>query len=166
MRPFLACDDLVGLEQALSSLRFGCQEGPPSRKSRSLTCAACAAMRPPAVPGIVFLSGGQEHRVATAHLDEINRLPEPKPWRISFSSGALQDHALETWHVRDENLGPAAGLVPTGSLQQRRQPREIPGMRWKPNRWLPAVLRIAASGATIDINGRDLGIWLTQTGHI
>jgi fructose-bisphosphate aldolase, class I len=60
---------------------------------------------PAAVPGIVFLSGGQEDRVATAHLNAINRLPGPKPWRISFSYGrALQDHALETWHGEDENL--------------------------------------------------------------
>jgi hypothetical protein len=39
-------------------------------------------------------------------------------------------------------------------------------MRWRPHRWLPAVLRIAASGATTDVNGRDLGICSTQTGHI
>ena len=63
---------------------------------------------PAAVPGIVFLSGGQSDRLATAHLDAINRLPGPKPWTISFSYGrALQDPALETWHGRDENL--AAG---------------------------------------------------------
>jgi fructose-bisphosphate aldolase class I len=60
---------------------------------------------PAAVPGIVFLSGGQEDRVATAHLNAINRLPGPKPWKISFSYGrALQDWALEGWHGRDENL--------------------------------------------------------------
>jgi fructose-bisphosphate aldolase, class I len=58
-----------------------------------------------AVPGIVFLSGGQEDIVATAHLNAINRLPGPKPWKISFSYGrALQDPALEAWHGRDENL--------------------------------------------------------------
>lgn len=63
---------------------------------------------PPAVPGVVFLSGGQEDRAATVHLNAINRLPGPKPWKISFSYGrALQDHALEAWHGRDENL--AAG---------------------------------------------------------
>jgi fructose-bisphosphate aldolase class I len=60
---------------------------------------------PAAVPGIVFLSGGQEDRVATAHLDAINRLPGPKPWKISFSYGrALQDPALEAWRGKDENL--------------------------------------------------------------
>ena len=60
---------------------------------------------PAAVPGIVFLSGGQEDRTATAHLNVINRLPGPKPWKISFSYGrALQDPALEAWEGRDENL--------------------------------------------------------------
>ena len=60
---------------------------------------------PAAVPGIVFLSGGQKDRLATAHLDAMNRLPGPKPWKLSFSYGrALQDAALEGWHGRDENL--------------------------------------------------------------
>jgi fructose-bisphosphate aldolase class I len=60
---------------------------------------------PAAVPGIVFLSGGQTDRLATAHLNAINRLPGPKPWKLSFSYGrALQDAALEAWHGRDENL--------------------------------------------------------------
>jgi fructose-bisphosphate aldolase, class I len=60
---------------------------------------------PAAVPGIVFLSGGQSERLATAHLNAINRLLEPRPWRLSFSYGrALQDSALEAWHGQDENL--------------------------------------------------------------
>jgi fructose-bisphosphate aldolase, class I len=60
---------------------------------------------PAAVPGIVFLSGGQSDRVATAHLNAINRLPGPKPWKISFSYGrALQDAAMKAWHGRGENV--------------------------------------------------------------
>jgi fructose-bisphosphate aldolase class I len=60
---------------------------------------------PAAVPGIVFLSGGQSDLVATDHLNAINRLSGPRPWKISFSYGrALQDPALEAWHGRDENL--------------------------------------------------------------
>jgi len=60
---------------------------------------------PAAVPGIVFLSGGQKDRVATVHLNAINRLPGPKPWKVSFSYGrALQDAAMAAWRGRDENL--------------------------------------------------------------
>ena len=63
---------------------------------------------PAAVPGIVFLSGGQHARSATAHLCAINRLQSTKPWKISFSYGrALQDPALDAWHGRDEHF--AAG---------------------------------------------------------
>jgi fructose-bisphosphate aldolase class I len=74
------------------------------------TATLCCLRRhvPAAVPGIVFLSGGQEGRLATAHLNAINRLARAKPWTISFSYGrALQDPALEAWHGREENL--AAG---------------------------------------------------------
>jgi fructose-bisphosphate aldolase, class I len=61
---------------------------------------------PAAVPGIVFLSGGQGQIVATMHLHEINRLEGPKPWTLSFSYGrALQDEALKAWHGKGENLG-------------------------------------------------------------
>jgi len=74
------------------------------------TVPTLIAMLAPAatVPGIVFLSGGQRARSATAHLNAINRLPRTKPWKISFSYGrALQDPALEAWHGSDEHL--AAG---------------------------------------------------------
>jgi fructose-bisphosphate aldolase class I len=60
---------------------------------------------PAAVPGIVFLSGGQDDRRATQHLDAINRIPGPHPWTISFSYGrALQDAALRAWAGRPENV--------------------------------------------------------------
>lgn len=52
---------------------------------------------PAAVPGILFLSGGQSPAEATANLDALNRLG-PQPWRLSFSYGrALQDPALQAW---------------------------------------------------------------------
>ncbi len=60
---------------------------------------------PAAVPGIVFLSGGQSDVLATAHLNAISRIERGKPWRLSFSYGrALQDAALAAWHGRPENL--------------------------------------------------------------
>jgi fructose-bisphosphate aldolase class I len=60
---------------------------------------------PAAVPGVVFLSGGQSARLATVHLDAINRLPGPRPWKVTFSYGrALQDPALAAWQGREENL--------------------------------------------------------------
>lgn len=60
---------------------------------------------PPAVPGIVFLSGGQSDELATAHLDAMNRMhPSQRPWPLSFSYGrALQAAALKAWGGRTEN---------------------------------------------------------------
>jgi fructose-bisphosphate aldolase class I len=59
---------------------------------------------PPAVPGIVFLSGGQSDEDATAHLDLINKLG-PAPWKLSFSYGrALQSAALKAWSGKAENV--------------------------------------------------------------
>jgi len=53
---------------------------------------------PAAVPGIVFLSGGQSEQEATAHLSAMNALGEPLPWELSFSYGrALQQSALQAW---------------------------------------------------------------------
>jgi fructose-bisphosphate aldolase, class I len=52
---------------------------------------------PAAVPGIVFLSGGQGDEEATANLDAINKRG-PLPWQTSFSYGrALQAAALKAW---------------------------------------------------------------------
>jgi fructose-bisphosphate aldolase, class I len=52
---------------------------------------------PAAVPGIVFLSGGQPDIPASQRLDAVARLG-PSPWRITFSYGrALQDPALKAW---------------------------------------------------------------------
>jgi len=60
---------------------------------------------PAAVPGIVFLSGGQDQLAATEHLSAINQLEGPKPWKLSFSYGrALQDEALKAWRGTDQNL--------------------------------------------------------------
>jgi fructose-bisphosphate aldolase class I len=52
---------------------------------------------PAAVPGIVFLSGGQSDEDATANLNAMNKLG-PHPWQLSFSYGrALQAPALKAW---------------------------------------------------------------------
>jgi fructose-bisphosphate aldolase class I len=62
---------------------------------------------PAAVPGIVFLSGGQSDELATAHLDAMNRL-EPQPWQLSFSYGrALQAPALKAWKGDAANVAAA-----------------------------------------------------------
>jgi fructose-bisphosphate aldolase, class I len=59
---------------------------------------------PAAVPGIVFLSGGQTDADATAHLNAMNKRG-PHPWELSFSYGrALQAPALKAWAGKTENV--------------------------------------------------------------
>jgi fructose-bisphosphate aldolase, class I len=59
---------------------------------------------PAAVPGIVFLSGGQSDEDATANLNAMNALGE-HPWQLSFSYGrALQAPALKAWGGKEENV--------------------------------------------------------------
>ena len=61
---------------------------------------------PVAVPGIVFLSGGQGDEEATVNLNSINlRAKEFKaPWELSFSYGrGLQAAPLKAWNGKEEN---------------------------------------------------------------
>jgi fructose-bisphosphate aldolase class I len=85
------------------------QAGVEEVAERTLRCLR--RMVPAAVPGIVFLSGGQSSERATAHLNAMNARYGPHPWRLSFSYGrALQDQALKAW------AGSSANVV---SAQQR-----------------------------------------------
>ena len=62
---------------------------------------------PAAIPGIVFLSGGQSDELATAHLDAMNKLG-PLPWALSFSYGrALQAAPQKAWGGKKENVAAA-----------------------------------------------------------
>jgi fructose-bisphosphate aldolase class I len=79
----------------------------------SVTDAAEATVRcmkrtvPTAVPGLVFLSGGQSDVRATEHLNAMNRKGRA-PWELSFSFGrALQAPALKAWAGRPANVASA-----------------------------------------------------------
>lgn len=63
---------------------------------------------PAAVPGIVFLSGGQAPKTATACLNAMNATPATQPWPLSFSfARALQGPALEAWQGEPGNIAVA-----------------------------------------------------------
>lgn len=62
---------------------------------------------PAAVPGIAYLSGGQENEVATEHLDAMNKMGS-FPWAMTYSYGrALQQSALFAWQGKAENYDAA-----------------------------------------------------------
>lgn len=70
-----------------------------------LTVRTLSRAVPPAVPGVMFLSGGQSEEEATAHLAAMNQVDSiAKPWSLSFSFGrALQASALKAWGGKKEN---------------------------------------------------------------
>jgi fructose-bisphosphate aldolase class I len=66
---------------------------------------------PAAVPGIVFLSGGQSDTDATERLNAIAQAPAA-PWRLSFSYGrALQTPALRVWRGEPRNVSAAQAAL-------------------------------------------------------
>ncbi|MGK2962115.1 MAG: class I fructose-bisphosphate aldolase [Gemmatimonadaceae bacterium] len=74
--------------------------------SATITCLRQTV--PAAVPGIVFLSGGQAPQTATAHLNAMNIASAVQPWELSFSfARALQTPALELWRGKPENVSAA-----------------------------------------------------------
>jgi fructose-bisphosphate aldolase class I len=103
-------DQRVSLEKMLLKPNMVIS-GKACPKQATVTDVATATLRclrrhvPAAVPGIVFLSGGQSDVVATKHLSAINTLETPRPWKVSFSYGrALQDSALAAWHGKAEQF--------------------------------------------------------------
>uniref|UniRef100_A0A0C9RQV8 Fructose-bisphosphate aldolase n=1 Tax=Wollemia nobilis TaxID=56998 RepID=A0A0C9RQV8_9CONI len=81
-------------------------DGPqvPPEVIAEYTVKALQRTVPVAVPGIVFLSGGQSEEQATLNLNAMNKLDTIKPWTLSFSFGrALQQSTLKTWAGKKEN---------------------------------------------------------------
>ncbi|MBI2468264.1 MAG: fructose-bisphosphate aldolase class I [Candidatus Rokubacteria bacterium] len=75
-----------------------CPRQPSVQEVAEATLRCLRRTVPAAVPGIVFLSGGQRDELATAHLNAMNALPGPHPWQLSFSyARALQTPALRAW---------------------------------------------------------------------
>ncbi len=85
----------------------GCPAQVSDEAIAEATLATLRRAVPAAVPGIVFLSGGQSPQQATARLDQLNRA-RPQPWQLSFSFGrALQAPVLRTWAGDDAHRGQA-----------------------------------------------------------
>ncbi|MEA2434414.1 MAG: fructose-bisphosphate aldolase, class [Actinomycetota bacterium] len=59
---------------------------------------------PAEIPGVVFLSGGQNDEESTAHLNSMNQMG-PHPWELSFSYGrALQAPSISAWGGKPDNV--------------------------------------------------------------
>tara|TARA_B110000014_G_scaffold149845_1_gene104482 strand:- start:432 stop:1427 length:996 start_codon:yes stop_codon:yes gene_type:complete len=83
------------------------QAGIDEVAERTVTCLKRSV--PAAVPGIVFLSGGQSDETATLHLNSMNANHMDLPWKLSFSYGrALQAAPLKAWGGSDIERGKQA----------------------------------------------------------
>ncbi len=87
--------------------------GSEAKKRADVRSVAEATIRclehavPAAVPGIVFLSGGQGDVEATEHLNAMNQIGGV-PWQLSFSYGrALQAPPLKAWAGKSANVAAA-----------------------------------------------------------
>ena len=82
-----------------------CKRQASARTVAKRTVACFKRTVPAAVPGIVFLSGGQTDEQATENLNEMNKLKEVLPWKLSFSYGrALQAAPLKAWGGKARNV--------------------------------------------------------------
>jgi fructose-bisphosphate aldolase class I len=80
-------------------------------QAAEMTLSCMLRSVPAAVPGIVFLSGGQSDVQATRHLNALNQL-DHAPWELSFSFGrALQAPALQAWRGSSANLKAAQSAL-------------------------------------------------------
>jgi fructose-bisphosphate aldolase, class I len=81
-----------------------CPEQASPEEVAKATIRCFETVVPAAVPGIVFLSGGQGDEEATANLNAMNALGS-HPWQLSFSYGrALQAPSLKTWGGSEANV--------------------------------------------------------------
>jgi len=112
----------VGFEQML--LKTGmvlpgktCPQQADTQEIAAATLRCLRRVVPAAVPGIVFLSGGQSPEEATRRLAAICAAAKT-PWALSFSFGrALQDPALQAWAGSAENASAAQAALHERALR-------------------------------------------------
>ncbi|UCH62773.1 MAG: fructose-bisphosphate aldolase class I [Fidelibacterota bacterium] len=86
----------------------GCPRQASAEEIAEATVRCFRRTVPAAVPGIVFLSGGQSPEEATVNLNAMNAMYDDLPWELSFSYGrALQEPVLKAWKGEVANV-PAA----------------------------------------------------------
>ncbi|CAL8107792.1 unnamed protein product [Calicophoron daubneyi] len=82
-----------------------CMEHYAPNAIASATVAVLQRTVPVAVPGVVFLSGGQSEEEAAVNLNAISCAPGKKPWHLTFSFGrVLQLPVLAVWQGKPENV--------------------------------------------------------------
>ena len=101
---------LLKVNMVVSGARCPEQAGVDEVAERTVACLLDAV--PAVVPGVVFLSGGQDPEYATRYLNAMNAQYPSLPWPLSFSYGrALQAPCLKLWAGRSENVAAAQAAL-------------------------------------------------------
>ena len=96
---------LLKPSMVLSGNKAANRAGPEEVAEKTVACFKRAV--PAAVPGVVFLSGGQTDEEATINLNAINQRAAAvgAPWQLSFSFGrGLQAAPLKAWRGQADNV--------------------------------------------------------------
>jgi fructose-bisphosphate aldolase class I len=127
-------DHRVSLEHLIlkSGMVLSGKDSPEQADDEAIAAATLRCFRrtvPLAVPGIVFLSGGQNDEEASLRLNTICSR-NTNPWKLSFSFGrALQSSALGAWRGLPENCSIAQGQL---SLRSKCNSSAVQGRYFGP----------------------------------
>ncbi len=88
---------------------LACPEQPSVEDVADRTVDCLLRTVPAAVPGVVFLSGGQSSELASARLNAMNvRYRSRLPWAVTFSyARAIQQPAMDIWKGEEANVAAA-----------------------------------------------------------
>ncbi|HSF46844.1 MAG TPA: class I fructose-bisphosphate aldolase [Burkholderiales bacterium] len=102
---------LLKASMVISGAECRTQAGVEAVAAQTLRCLKSVV--PAALPGVVFLSGGQSDERATAHLNAMNQMADKSvPWPLSFSyARAIQQPALDLWRGQKENISRAQAAL-------------------------------------------------------
>jgi fructose-bisphosphate aldolase class I len=90
----------------------GCKDQADADEVARRTVECMKLCVPEAVPGLMFLSGGQSEEQATTHLNLMNAKFGPTPWKLSYSYGrALQQSCLKAWQGDAGNIEAAQAVL-------------------------------------------------------
>lgn len=85
---------------------LSCEDQSNLKRIASATVTCLLRTVPASVPGVAFLSGGQDAILATQRLNAMHeKYGAQLPWNLAFSfSRALQYPAMELWNGKNENI--------------------------------------------------------------
>merc|ERR1740139_1742159 len=100
------------LKPSMTVSGVDCENKASPEQVAKLTVQTFQRSIPPAMPGVVFLSGGLSEEDSSIFLNEINKVDRLGPWRLTFSfSRAMQSSCIKAWGGKPENVEKAQKLL-------------------------------------------------------